>query len=122
MSALRDQSADDRWLTNDVVKQYVAPIENDLRGLLRTLGAMQSSVEQYPIDARLPRIVAPVRLLVGDKPSASAPTAAQLQALKTHVKRFSVDTLRAAGNMLHEERPLDVARAIDEVRRAVRPQ
>jgi pimeloyl-ACP methyl ester carboxylesterase len=44
VSALRDQSADDRWLTTDVVKQYVAPIENDLRGLLRTLGAMQAAL------------------------------------------------------------------------------
>jgi len=36
------------------VKQHVAPIENDLRGLLRALGAMQSAVEPFPIDTRRP--------------------------------------------------------------------
>ncbi|QJR35730.1 alpha/beta fold hydrolase [Gemmatimonas groenlandica] len=120
VSALRDQSADDRWLTNEVVKQYVAPIENDLRGLLRTLGAMQASVEQFPIESRLTRITVPVRLLVGDKPSASAPSAAQVTLLQAHVKRFAVDTLRPGGTMLHEERAADVARAIDEMVRGAR--
>ena len=120
VSALRDQSADDRWLTDDAVKQYVAPIEHDLRGLLRTLGAMQASVEPYPIAARLARITAPVRLLVGDKPSGSAPTVAQVSLLRTHVKRFTLDTVHPAGTMLHEERAAEVARAIDEMVRGAR--
>ncbi len=120
VAALRDQSADDRWLTNDVVKQYVAPIEHDLRGLLRTLGAMQAAVEPFPIEARLARIVVPVHLLVGDKVSSSAPTVAQVRVLQTHVKRFTIDTLRPAGTMLHEERAADVARVIDELVRSER--
>jgi pimeloyl-ACP methyl ester carboxylesterase len=120
VSALRDQSADSRWLTDAVVKQYVAPIENDLRGLLRTLGAMQAAVERYPIASRLPRVTAPVRLLVGDKPSASAPNAAQVLLLQTHLRRLSIDTVRPGGTMLHEERPGDVARAIDEMVRDTR--
>ena len=120
VAALRDQSADDRWLTTEVVKQYVAPIEHDLRGLLRTLGAMQAAVEQFPIASRLARITVPVRLLVGDKPSASAPSVAQVSLLQTHVKRFALDTLRPGGTMLHEERGADVARAIDEMVRGAR--
>jgi len=120
VSALRDQSADDRWLTTAVVKQYVAPIENDLRGLLRTLGAMQAAVEPVPIASRLARITVPVRLLVGDKPSASAPTVAQVSLLHTQLKRFTIDTLRPGGTMLHEERAADVARAIDEMVRGAR--
>ena len=119
VSALRDQSADVSWLTNDAVKRYVAPIENDLRGLLRTLGAMQASVEQFPIESRLTRITVPVHLLVGDKPSTSAPSVAQVSMLQTRLKRFSIDTLRPGGTMLHEERAPDVARAImDLLRRA----
>lgn len=120
VSALRDQSADDRWLTSDVVKQYVAPIENDLRGLLRTLGAMQAAVEQFPIESRLARITVPVRLLVGDKPSPSAPSAAQVNLLQSLVKRFAIDTLRPGGTMLHEERAADVALAIAEMVRSAR--
>jgi pimeloyl-ACP methyl ester carboxylesterase len=120
VSALRDQSADDRWLTDEVVKQYVAPIEHDLRGLLRTLGAMQAAVEPFPIASRLARITVPVRLLVGDKPSASAPSAAQVLMLQRHVPRFALDTLRPGGTMLHEERAADVARAIDEMVRGAR--
>jgi len=120
VSALRDQSADDRWLTDEVVKQYVAPIEHDLRGLLRTLGAMQAAVEPFPIASRLARITVPVRLLVGDKPSASAPSAAQVLLLQRYVPRFALDTLRPGGTMLHEERAADVARAIDEMVRGAR--
>jgi len=120
VSALREQSADDRWLTADAVKQYVAPIENDLRGLLRTLGAMQAAVEPFPIESRLPRIAAPVQLLVGDQASSSAPTATQVRMLQTHVKQFTIDTLRPGGTMLHEERAADVARAIDEMVRSTR--
>jgi pimeloyl-ACP methyl ester carboxylesterase len=120
VSALRDQSADDRWLTDEVVKQYVAPIEHDLRGLLRTLGAMQAAVEPFPIASRLARITVPVRLLVGDKPSASAPSAAQVLLLQRYLPRFALDTLRPGGTMLHEERAADVARAIDEMVRGAR--
>ena len=120
IAALRQQSADARWLTDDVVKQYVAPIENDLRGLLRTLGAMQASVEQHPIEGRLPRIAVPVRLLVGDKASPSAPTAAQVSLLQANLKRFTLDTLRPGGTMLNEERAADVARAIDDMVRCAR--
>jgi pimeloyl-ACP methyl ester carboxylesterase len=120
VSALRDQSADDRWLTDEVVKQYVAPIEHDLRGLLRTLGAMQAAVEPFPIASRLARITVPVRLLVGDKPSASAPSAAQVLMLQRHVPRFALDTLRPGGTMLHEERAADVGGAIAELVRGAR--
>ena len=120
VSALREQSADDRWLTDEVVKQYVAPIEHDLRGLLRTLGAMQAAVEPFPIASRLARITVPVRLLVGNKPSASAPSAAQVLILQRYVPQFALDTLRPGGTMLHEERAADVARAIDEMVRGAR--
>jgi pimeloyl-ACP methyl ester carboxylesterase len=120
VSALREQSADDRWLTDEVVKQYVAPIEHDLRGLLRTLGAMQAAVEPFPIASRLARITVPVRLLVGNKPSASAPSAAQVLMLQRYVPQFALDTLRPGGTMLHEERAADVARAIDEMVRGAR--
>jgi pimeloyl-ACP methyl ester carboxylesterase len=120
VSALREQSADDRWLTDEVVKQYVAPIEHDLRGLLRTLGAMQAAVEPFPIASRLARITVPVRLLVGNKPSASAPSAAQVLMLQRYVPQFALDTLRPGGTMLHEERAADVVRAIDEMVRGAR--
>ena len=116
LSALREQSADARWLTEDVAAQYVAPIEADLRGLLRTLGAMQAAVEPHPIESRLGRIVAPVILLLGDKRSS---TATQIQLLQTLVKRYTTDTLPASGTMLHEERPGDVAQAISTLVRRV---
>jgi len=120
VAALREQSADARWLTDDVVKQYVAPIEHDLRGLLRTLGAMQASVEQHPIEGRLSQITVPVRLLVGDKASNSAPSAAQVSLLQANLKRFTLDTLHPGGTMLHEERAADVARAIEGMVRCAR--
>jgi hypothetical protein len=41
--------------------------------------------------------------------------------LQARLKRFTLDTLRPGGTMLHEERAADVARAIDDMVRCARP-
>lgn len=124
-SGARAQSMDDSWLTPEVLKAYVDPLERDIRGLFRALGWMQRAPEAHPIASRLPQIMAPVRLLVGDKVVPSAPTADQIALLTRLLPDFASDTVRGAGTMLHEEAPLAIVRALEALaatdRQRVRP-
>ncbi|MFN5581070.1 alpha/beta fold hydrolase [Gemmatimonas sp.] len=115
LAAIREQSAAPAWCTPDVAARYLAPIESDVRGTLRVLRAMQQAVEPSRIETELHRIRAPVRLLVGDHPTAHAPTAAQVALLQRQLARLRVDTITGAGTMLHEERADAVVAAVLEM-------
>jgi len=110
--AVRDQSASMTWCTDSVLRAYLGPYERDLRGSLRALRAMNDAIEPVPLASRLGSIRAPVRLLMGDKISANAPTAEQVALLQRSLTRFAVDTVARAGTMLQEERPDAVLMAI----------
>jgi pimeloyl-ACP methyl ester carboxylesterase len=111
-SAMREQSSRDSWCTGEVVHEYLAPYERNLRGSLRVLRAMNDAVEPVAIAVRLPGITARVRLLIGDKASANAPTLEQIQALRGGLQHFGVDTIAGSGTMLQEERADAVLQAI----------
>ncbi len=111
-STMREHSVDAQWCTADVMAAYLAPYERDLRGSLRALRGMNDAIEAEPLLDRLPRIRAPVRLLVGDKSTSDRPTPPQIALLTAHVANFRVDTVRAAGSMLNEERASEVIDAI----------
>jgi len=113
--AVREQSANDAWCTDDVLRAYLRPFESNVRGGLRALRAMSEAVEPVPIGSRLHLIQAPVRLLVGEKHSANSPTDEQLLLLSQKVAHFQVDTIARAGTMLHEERPDAVTAAIHDL-------
>ncbi len=120
VGAVRDQSASDVWCTPEVVKEYLRPYEQNLRGSLRALRAMSESVEPAPIASRLPSVRAPVRLLVGDKKSANSPTDEQIRVLQRGLTQFRADTVRHAGTMLQEEGADAVLLAISEMLAASR--
>jgi pimeloyl-ACP methyl ester carboxylesterase len=115
LAAIREQSAAPAWCTPDVAARYLAPIESDVRGTLRVLRAMQQAEEPSRIETELHRIRAPVRLLVGDHPTAHAPTAAQVALLQRQLAKLRVDTITGAGTMLHEERADAVVAAVLEM-------
>ncbi len=103
-SAMREHSVDAQWCTADAMAAYLAPYEHDLRGSLRALRGMNDASESELLTDRLPHIRVPVRLLIGDKPTSDRPTTTQIAMLTTHVFNFRVDTVRATGAMLNEER------------------
>ncbi len=112
MAGVRQQSFDAAWCTTDVMRAYLAPFEEDLRGSMRVLRAMHDAVEATPIAARLAQISAPVHVLIGSKASPNMPSEAQLQALARSLSSLQVDTVARSGTMLHEERPETVVQAI----------
>ena len=119
-AAVRDQSADPAWFTSEVADSYLAPLERDVRGQLTVLKDMHDAKEPHPIASRLPQVVAPMRLLLGDKPTPNAPSREQVQLLMQHVRRITIDTVRRAGTLMHEERPADVVRVLDDMLRGAR--
>ena len=120
VSSMKAQSASSTWMTDSVVKAYTEPIERDLGRVFRALRAMAAAHERVPIADRLPRITAPLRLLVGDTPTPSAPTSAQVDVLRRTVADFQIDTIQQAGTMLQEEQPAAVVTVIDALVRSAR--
>jgi pimeloyl-ACP methyl ester carboxylesterase len=120
IASMRSQSASTDWMTDTVVNAYVMPLEQDLRGVFRSLRAMAGAKERTPIATRLPLISAPTRLLLGDTPTPSSPTKAQIDMLRGAVRQFEVDTIRHAGTMLHEEQPGAVVDVIEGLVRAAK--
>jgi pimeloyl-ACP methyl ester carboxylesterase len=120
VSSMKAQSASSTWMTDSVVKAYTEPIEHDLGRVFRALRAMAAAHERVPIADRLPRITAPLRLLVGDTPTPSAPTSAQVDLFRRTVADFQVDTIKQAGTMLQEEQPAAVVTVIEALVRGAR--
>lgn len=122
-NAVREQSADASWFTPAVAAQYLAPLERDVRGQLSVLKDMHDAKEPYPIATRLRDIAAPMRLLLGDTPTPNAPSREQVSLLMHEVRHLTIDTVRQAGTLMHEERPSDVVRILDDMlKRARRPR
>lgn len=120
VSSMRAQSASSAWMTDSVVRAYTEPLEHNLGGVFRALRAMAAARERVPIAERLPRITAPLRLLVGDTPTPSAPSSTQVDLLRRTVADFQVDTIKQAGTMLQEEQPAAVVTVIEELVRSAK--
>jgi pimeloyl-ACP methyl ester carboxylesterase len=120
VSSMRAQSASSAWMTDSVVRAYTEPLEHNLGRVFRALRAMAAAHERVPIADRLPRITAPLRLLVGDTPTPSAPSPTQVDLLRRTVPDFQVDTIKQAGTMLQEEQPTAVVTVIEELVRGAR--
>lgn len=109
---IRKQSASSTWCTDSVTRAYLAPFDRDLTAAMRSLRAMRDAREPVPIRDVLRGVHAPLRLLVGDKRSSNAPTDEQIRMLSSAVPHATIDTVRHAGTMLHEEQPAVVVNAI----------
>lgn len=119
LAAVREQSVSDAWCTPDVLRAYLGPFERDLRGGLRVLQAMNEAVEPASIASRLHAVQAPVRLLVGEKRSANAPSDEQMLLMAQQLPHFRADTVARSGTMLTEERPDAVVAAIRDMMRGL---
>lgn len=109
---MRKTSADDTWSSSDVMKEYFAPYEHNMRGSLRALQQMGTATEPHGIATVLANVRAPVRLLVGSKVSDNTPTAEQISLLQRSMPQFRVDTVPRSGSWIHEEQPRSVLIAI----------
>jgi pimeloyl-ACP methyl ester carboxylesterase len=122
-ASMRDRSASSEWLTADVLREYMRPLELDLAGTLRVLRAMGKASEPISLISALASVQAPVTLLEGGVASSGTVTDAQRALLREQVADLQVTKVAGAGAMLHEERPESVVRAIADItRREVPPR
>jgi len=109
---MRKTSASDAWSTSAVMHEYFEPFERNIRGSLKALQQMGTSIEPVGISTVLSDVRAPVRLLVGSKVSGNTPTATQMAAMQWSMPQFRVDTIARSGSWIHEEQPGQVLKAI----------
>jgi pimeloyl-ACP methyl ester carboxylesterase len=95
-----------------VVRAYLEPFDAHLSSAMHTLRSMSAAREPVSIRMRLSSVCVPIRLLVGDKRSDSAPTAEQIQLLLQSAPSVTIDTIAHTGSMIHEERPAAVVAAV----------
>lgn len=111
-------SGDAQWVTDDVIRNYTAGAAADLGATLRAYLRIADARESEPLGPHLGALRCPVRLLLGAAPHQSGPGAAEVARLQAQVSDFAVVSVPGAGHFLHEEQPLAVLQAVQDVARA----
>src|SRR5690606_6893272 len=93
---LRDNSADESWVTDEVVEAYTAPF-GDLGNALRSLRGMADAREPEALLPRLRDIDVPVHLLVGTGAGDAEVSDEDLTSLRAHVRDLTVEHVEEAG-------------------------
>ncbi|HEX6939227.1 MAG TPA: alpha/beta fold hydrolase [Longimicrobiales bacterium] len=105
-------SYDPGWVTDDVVRGYTAPFDEDLGAALSALKRMLGAREPEALRPQLARIRVPVRLLVGVGGSGDAVPPDEVETLRAELADFRADSVPRAGQYIQEERPAVVVGAV----------
>jgi pimeloyl-ACP methyl ester carboxylesterase len=116
-----ETSGDTTWVTEEVVDGYTAGARQDLDGTLKAYLRMAESKEPERIVPNLGAVRCPVRLVVGTAPHQGGIPERQLEALRSGLTSFAVDTVPGAGLHLYEERPQAIVEAVRRVRQPQSP-
>ncbi len=112
--ALTEESVDPGWVTDEIVKGYMAAGVRDLGGTIRALREMAKATEPELISTRLERVRCPVRLVVGPQGTRGI-SEAEIQIMTQRLSAFSIDRVDHAGHFVFEEDPLAVVTAVEHV-------
>jgi hypothetical protein len=116
-----ETSGDTTWVTEEVVDGYTAGAREDLDGTLKAYLRMAESKEPERIVPNLGAVRCPVRLVVGTAPHQGGIPERQLEALRSGLTRFAVDSVPGAGLHVYEERPQAIVEAVRRVSRPPSP-
>jgi len=111
---LENNSADRSWITTEALAAYTAPFR-DFGAALGTFRAMGEAVEPDSLIPRLPLVRAPVLLLAGTGARGGGPAPDAVEILARGLARFTADTVRNAGQYIHEEQPDSVVAAVQRL-------
>ncbi len=117
-SALRERSADPRWVSDEVVGGYMAAGARDLDGTLAAFRGMARASEPEPLLPRLGQLSCPVRLVIGTATRGGRISDAETALLQERLPQLSIDRVEAAGHFVFEEQPQAVVAAVQSVARA----
>ena len=110
-------SADEGWITEDVIMGYTHGVRRDFDSSLKALRAMAHVQEPERLMDRLVEISCPVVVLVGAVSHHSGPREDDLALLGERVPNLTIDSIPGAGHFLHEENPEAVVEAIENLAR-----
>lgn len=111
-NGLRKSSGDASWVTDDIVAEYVRPYSRDFTESMKALQRVAATAEPEELAPQLPRVRAPLRILVGAAEHDGRVGDNELQLLRTRVPDVRIDSIAGVGHFIHEERPAVVLAAI----------
>lgn len=117
-NGLIGNSGDTTWITDSLVDRYTQGPSRDIGATLDAFHRMSGSKEPEALKDHLHEIRAPVLLVFGTAPHATAVDTIEIEALRTRLPAFMVDSVPAAGQYLQEERPGAVTAALERLDRA----
>lgn len=105
-------SADTAWITEELVRNYLAGDMVDFDATLDAYRGMARSEEPEMLRDRLGEIEAPVWLLIGCAKHKGGPSPEESALLDSLVPVLVIDSIPRAGHFIHEERPEAVLSAV----------
>jgi pimeloyl-ACP methyl ester carboxylesterase len=111
-SALKERSADPGWVTDDVVRGYMAAGSRDLDSTLAAFRGMARAAEPEALQPRLHEVRCPVRLLIGTATREGGIRDHEVTLLRQRLPDFQIQHVPAAGHFAFEEQPQVVTEAI----------
>ena len=111
-SALRERSADPAWVTDEVVRGYMAAGARDLDGTLAAFRGMANAAEPEALGPRLSEVRCPVRLLIGTATREGGIRDAEIVLLQRRLPSLQIERVAAAGHFVFEEQPQAVVDAV----------
>ncbi len=108
-------SGDTAWVNDEVIAQYTAGATADLGATLRAYLRMGDAREPERLAPRLGELACPVRLLLGGAPHDGGPNERERELLRSAIPGFTMESVPGAGHYLQEERPDQVAAAVQHV-------
>ncbi len=118
-SAMRESSADTRWITEEIVDGYTADAARDLDATLHAYRGIAQSREPWPLAPRLPLIRSPVLLLLGGADHGHGVPPAEIQLLQDSLPIFAIEAVPDVGHFVFEEDPDAVVTAVRRMHRDI---
>lgn len=105
-------SADTSWISEDLVRSYVAGDLADFDATLDAYRGMARATEPEELRARLGEIHCPVILLIGGTPHKGGIPAEEVALLDSLLPSLSIDSVPDTGHFIQEENPRAVLAAV----------
>jgi len=110
---MRRASADDEWITDELMLSYTVGFRRDYGASLKALKAMSKTEEPESLADHLGEIQCPVLLLIGAARHRSGPHRDDVSLMVERIPHLAIDSVAGAGHFIQEERPGAVVTAIE---------
>jgi pimeloyl-ACP methyl ester carboxylesterase len=103
--SLKERSASEGWITDDLVRAYARPFTSDPSRTLALMRSLAEVREGERLEPRLAGLRVPVLLLMGEARHPSRIGDAELAMMQGALPGLQVEAVPGSGHFLHEEQP-----------------